>query len=144
MRRRYAYTLYAPLSVPDMEKAAACLVGEHDFASFCASGSQAESTVRKILSLELFPEAEETDGEGRITRGRVMIRITGTGFLYNMVRIIAGTLAEIGRGRREPADMLRILAAKDRREAGPTAPPEGLCLKEIRLIDPPWETGQEA
>ena len=139
LRRRYAWTVYTPLDAAAMGRAAVCLEGEHDFASFCASGSQAESTVRRILSLRLAAEAQETDEAGRITRGRIVMRITGTGFLYNMVRIITGTLAEIGKGKRSPEEMADILAAADRRKAGPTAPPEGLCLKEIRLIAPPWE-----
>ena len=134
IRRRYAYTTYVPLDVARMRQAAECLVGEHDFASFCSAGSQAESTVRTVLSLELLTEEENGGQPAHIT-----LRIRGTGFLYNMVRIITGTLIEVGRGRIPPEKMVEILAACDRRKAGPTAPPEGLCLKEIRLIRPPWE-----
>jgi tRNA pseudouridine38-40 synthase len=69
----------------------------------------------------------------------IRIRISGSGFLYNMVRIIAGTLMKIGGGQWKPDRMRRIIAACDRQEAGPTAPPEGLCLMEIELEDPPFE-----
>ena len=128
--RRYAYFTYVPLDVDAMRKGAASLVGEHDFASFCSKGTSAESTVRRILSLELLEQGNQ-----------LKLRVRGTGFLYNMVRIIAGTLLEVGRGQRTPEEVAQILAAKDRRMAGPTAPPEGLCLMEIRLIDPPFSGG---
>lgn len=134
LRRRYVYTTYYPLDVSAMREAAAYLVGEHDFASFCSAGSQAESTVRRILSLQI--EEKVLFGKEEIT-----LLVSGTGFLYNMVRIIAGTLMETGHGRITPDEVERILYKKDRRAAGPTAPACGLCLREIRLVDPPWERG---
>ena len=106
-----------------MREAAAFLVGEHDFSSFCSAGSQAETKVRRIT--ELAVEEEGT---------RVAFRITGTGFLYNMVRIIAGTLLRVGTGIWPPEKVKEILEAKDPQAAGPKAPAEGLCLMEIRLF----------
>ena len=100
-----------------MSRAAAFLVGEHDFASFCAAASTAETTVRTIYGLSVEKEGEE-----------ILIRVSGSGFLYNMVRIIAGTLMEVGRGRIEPEQVKEILAAENRNAAGPTAPARGLTL----------------
>ena len=74
-----------------------------------------------------------------MTSGRIVLRLRGNGFLYNMVRIIAGTLMEAGRGRMSPEDVKAALESMDRSRAGQTAPAEGLCLKEIRLLHPPWE-----
>lgn len=125
--RRYACCIYTPLDAEKMDEAGQCLVGEHDFASFCASGSSAETTVREILALSVTREGET-----------IHLRVTGTGFLYNMVRIIAGTLIQVGSGQIQPRQMTDILAAKDRRKAGPTAPPQGLCLRKIELKDPPF------
>ncbi len=106
-----------PLDEMRMNEAARYLVGEHDFSSFCAAGSQALSHVRRIISAEVTRDGDE-----------IVIRITGNGFLYNMVRIIAGTLMEIGRGKGEPSDVEKMIEAKDRAAAGPTAPPQGLFL----------------
>ena len=119
-RRRYAYFYYVPLDVEAMKKAAECLVGEHDFASFCSSRSQAEDTVREIYSLTVEKEGEE-----------VVIRVSGNGFLYNMVRIIAGTLLRVGTGFYPPEHMREILEARDRATAGPKVPGEGLTLVSI-------------
>ncbi len=116
-RRLYEYFTYVPLNADRMKEAAAYLVGEHDFKSFCSAGSQAESTVRTIYSAEVIREDEE-----------IVIRVTGNGFLYNMVRIIAGTLMEAGKGLWEPEHMADIISAKDRNAAGPTAPACGLTL----------------
>lgn len=117
VKRLYSHFTYVPLNVERMRRAAGYLVGEHDFASFCSAGSQAETTVRTIYALDVEKEGEE-----------IVIRVTGSGFLYNMVRIIAGTLMEVGCGRMEPEEMEEILAAKDRAAAGPTAPACGLIL----------------
>ena len=92
-------------------------MGEYDFTSFCAAGSQALSHVRRIISAEVTRQGDE-----------ITIKIVGNGFLYNMVRIIAGTLMEIGRGKGEPSDMKTMIEAMDRSAAGPTAPPQGLFL----------------
>jgi len=104
-----------------MQQAADHLVGEHDFTSFCSVATQVESKVRTIYSLNVSREGE-----------LITIRVQGNGFLYNMVRIIAGTLIKVGQGAIEPEQLPKILAAMDRQEAGPTAPPEGLTLVEIR------------
>ncbi len=126
--RRYTCFHYGRLDVEAMQAAAGYLVGEHDFASFCSAGSTAENTFRTIYSCTVMKEED-----------LIRIRISGSGFLYNMVRIIAGTLMKIGGGQWKPDRMRRIIAACDRQEAGPTAPPEGLCLMEIELEDPPFE-----
>ena len=106
-----------------MREAAAFLIGEHDFKSFCSAGTAAESTVRTIYDLQVCREGEE-----------IVIRVTGNGFLYNMVRIIAGTLIEAGRGNLEPAEVKTILEKKDRACAGPTAPANGLTLCQYQIL----------
>lgn len=116
-KRRYAHFTYVHLDEEKMQRGAKYLVGEHDFKSFCATASVAETTVRTLYDLTVRREGEE-----------IMIRVCGSGFLYNMVRIIAGTLMEIGRGNMEPERMQKILEAKDRTAAGPTAPACGLTL----------------
>ncbi|MGN0308541.1 MAG: tRNA pseudouridine(38-40) synthase TruA [Lachnospiraceae bacterium] len=117
LERRYSYFVYTPLNMENMRRAAAYLVGEHDFSAFCAAGSTAKSTIRIIYHLELVKE-----------ESLIRIRITGNGFLYNMVRIIAGTLIEVGKGRKKPEEMERILEEGKRILAGPTAPATGLIL----------------
>lgn len=124
VKRLYSYFTYRPLHVEKMRQAAACLTGEHDFKSFCQTGAQVESTVRTIYSLEV--EEQGTD---------LVIRVCGNGFLYNMVRIIAGTLMEVGEGKRSPEDMAGILQACDRAAAGPTAPAQGLTLMRYEYMD---------
>ena len=116
-RRLYAHFTYVPLDVMAMKEAGSYLEGEHDFKSFCSAGSQAETTVRNIYTLDVTSDKDE-----------IIIEITGNGFLYNMVRIIAGTLIEVGRGNMEPIEVMDILNAKDRAAAGPTAPACGLTL----------------
>ncbi len=119
VKRLYSYFTYRPLDVQAMQRAAAFLEGEHDFKSFCQTGAQVESTLRRIYSLVV--EEQETD---------LVIRVCGNGFLYNMVRIIAGTLMEVGQGKRSPESMQEVLAAKNRAAAGPTAPACGLMLMQ--------------
>ena len=126
LSRKYAYFVHYPLDVDLMNKAAAYLEGEHDFASFCSAGAQVKTTVRKVFSVECV------GGPPMIT-----IRITGGGFLYNMVRIIAGTLIQIGQGMYPPEKMKDILEACDRKQAGPTAPPQGLVLRKIEFEKDP-------
>ena len=106
-----------------MREAAEYLVGEHDFKSFCGTGAQVKTTVRTVKEIQI------EKNEDRIT-----IRITGEGFLYNMVRIIAGTLMDIGGGLYPPEKIQEILEAKDRKKAGPTAPARGLTLMEIQYF----------
>lgn len=122
--RNYVYHVKELLDVEAMNKAAGTLVGTHDFKSFEASGGNPrETTVRTIFSAT----AARTKDGGR----NIEVRIKGDGFLYNMVRIITGTLVEIGQGRRDACEMEEILNAADRTEAGHTAPPGGLYLSEI-------------
>lgn len=121
-KRLYSFQTYHSLNVQDMREAARYLEGEHDFKSFCSASAVVETTVRTVYSVVV--EEQATD---------IVIRVCGSGFLYNMVRIIAGTLMEAGRGRMEPAQMEKILLAGDRQAAGPTAPPQGLLLVEYEF-----------
>lgn len=119
--RHLLYHFWLPLDLDRLADAAARLVGEHDFAGFSAAGHNRQSTIRQIHRCVV--ERDEP---------QVHIVVEGDGFLYNMVRIIAGTLLEIGRGHWEPTRIDQILAAGDRRLAGPTVPPQGLCLEWIK------------
>ena len=119
-KRLYADFIYYSLNVIAMQEAAGYLIGEHDFKSFCSVKTQVEDTVRTIYSIVV------TEKDDMIT-----ITVKGNGFLYNMVRIIAGTLIEVGRGA-YPADKIKaILNDQDRSLAGPTAPAKGLMLVKI-------------
>lgn len=122
VKRLYSYFTYRQLDVERMREAACWLEGEHDFKSFCQTGAQAESTVRTIY----FLQVEEQGAD-------LVIRVCGNGFLYNMVRILAGTLMEVGQGKREPQSMREVLAACDRSAAGPTAPAHGLTLMKYEF-----------
>ncbi|MCL4210469.1 MAG: tRNA pseudouridine(38-40) synthase TruA [Phycisphaeraceae bacterium] len=119
--RRYLYYTYHRLDPVRMHLAARLIVGEHDFASFAQIDHGRATTIRTIFDCSVTATAPD----------RCHIDVTGSGFLYNMVRIIAGTLLEVGRGRIEPEHAATILAARDRRAAGPTLPPQGLCLRSI-------------
>lgn len=121
-RRLDTYFYHYPLDVEKMKKAASYLVGEHDFKSFCAIGAQVKTTVRTIYACDV-----EKDGD------IITIRVTGNGFLYNMVRIIAGTLVQVGGGAVAPDEVGEILAKKDRSAAGPTAPAHGLTMMGIEF-----------
>ena len=118
--RNYELHIYGRFDEEAMDRAARILEGTHDFASFCAAGSSAKTTVRTIYSARVQREGD-----------RVTFRITGNGFLYNMIRIIAGTLTEIGRGYMNECEMAGILDGKARSLAGPTAPAKGLVLESI-------------
>lgn len=118
--RKDTYFYYRPLDVAAMQKAATYFIGEHDFKSFCTVGAQVETTVRTIYALSVTKEED-----------LIKIRVTGNGFLYNMVRILAGTLISVGIHEKEPEDMEDILAALDRTAAGPTAPACGLTMMGI-------------
>ena len=124
-RRLDTYFYHHKLDVDKMKRAASYLVGEHDFKSFCAVGAQVKTTTRTIYSCEV-----EKDGNDIIT-----IRVTGNGFLYNMVRIIAGTLIRVGGGEMAPDEIPQILGKKDRTAAGPTAPAHGLTMMGIEYED---------
>lgn len=121
--RFQSYFYYYALDVSKMQEAAQYLVGEHDFKSFCSIRTQVEDTVRRIYEISV------TKAEDLIT-----IRISGNGFLYNMVRIIAGSLIKVGCGFWEPYQMKEVLEARDRSKAGPKAPPEGLTLMAIEEV----------
>lgn len=120
MKRRYSTFVSFPMDADKMREGAAYLTGEHDFVSFCNIRTNAENTVRTIDEIVIENSGSE-----------IMIRVTGNGFLYNMVRIIAGTLIRVGRGFYTPGKVKEILDAKQRTEAGVTAPPEGLTLIKI-------------
>lgn len=126
MWRNYSYHVYQELDCDAMRQAAELLVGEHDFSAFCSAGAQVKSKVRTIYEVSLSEEPI-SNTEGRIIR----IRVRGNGFLYNMVRIIAGTLLDVGMGRRTPQQVREALQTGERQKAGPTAPPQGLMLVKI-------------
>ena len=147
-QRLYSLFSYTPFDVEKMRRAAQYLVGTHDFASFCSVYTQAKTTVRTITGIEVLEEpcrkereaAEALGNAGAFARcdrfpRLITIRVSGTGFLYNMVRIIAGTLMEVGRGALEPDQIPEILKACDRSKAGPTAPPQGLTLVKYEIVN---------
>ena len=120
--RKFVHHVWDTLDVEAMQRAAAVLVGEHDFAGFAAAGHGRQTTLRTIHRLDVTKVRED----------RVRIDVEGNGFLWNMVRIIAGTLIEVGRGMKRAEDMPAILESKDRAKAGPTLPPTGLFLEWVR------------
>lgn len=124
--RNYSYQITRNLNLEAMRKGAQFMVGTHDFKCFQASGGkEMESTVRTIASLEVYEDL--LDEEGKM----ITIVVTGDGFLYNMVRIITGTLVDIGYGKISASKVPAILESKDRQKAGHTAPPQGLYLAEV-------------
>lgn len=155
VKRRYSYFVYMPLDIEAMRKAAGYIVGEHDFASFCSAHAQVKTTVRTVYSLDIIADdtvsgkmAEnglkaEKEISGNVINGKaekprkeyqahdIVIRITGNGFLYNMVRIIAGTLCKVGYHFYPPEHVKEIIEGCDRGLAGPKAPAEGLTLVGI-------------
>ena len=118
--RKYVTLLDFSPDVDKMRRAAEILKGEHDFRSFCGNPRMKKSTVRLVDSIMI---------ERR--KDHIIFTFHGTGFLQNMVRILVGTLLEVGRGYWPPEQVQAILEAKDRKQAGPTAPPEGLCLMKV-------------
>ncbi len=155
---RYAHHVYEKLDINSMRSAASCLIGEHDFTAFCAAGSQVKSKVRTIYSIDIdvaplygetedYSTADDLDDEPDTDTSAlsdelsepeydrdICIRITGNGFLYNMVRIIAGTLIEVGIGRFTPERVEQALIQKKRDLSGPTAPAKGLFLEMIEYL----------
>ena len=131
LTRLYAYHWHRPVDVVAMRRAAELLVGRHDFAAFRATGGSARTTVRTITRLTLTQDGP-----------LLYLDVTADGFLYNMVRIIAGTLLEVGAARRTLAEVRKALETGERRYAGRTLPPHGLCLEEVIYGDgpgrPPW------
>ncbi len=120
LNRLYTHFVYMPLDVQKMKKGAEYIVGEHDFASFCSSGSQVKTTTRTVYNLDITKDDDI-----------IKIKISGNGFLYNMVRIIVGTLLKVGLGIYPPEHVKEIIEAKDRYTAGPKAPAKGLTLVGI-------------
>ncbi|WP_162829794.1 tRNA pseudouridine(38-40) synthase TruA [Desulforamulus hydrothermalis] len=120
LHRLYCYHEPRLLDVRAMQEGAAYLVGSHDFKSFQAQGTPVKDTVRTIYRAEILSEPP-----------LIHLYLRGNGFLYNMVRIITGTLLDIGMGKIPPSAMAQIIAARDRTLAGTTVPPQGLCLMEV-------------
>jgi len=123
-KRLYAFHEKRPLNIEAMNQGGKYLIGKHDFKSFCSVNSTAETTVREITDVSVSKE-----------NGEVIISVTGHGFLYNQVRIIAGTLMWVGLGVRKPEDVKTMLEACDREAAGPTAPAHGLLLKDFKFLE---------
>ncbi|CAG9622188.1 tRNA pseudouridine(38-40) synthase TruA [Sutcliffiella rhizosphaerae] len=123
-RRDHVYHYPYPLNIEAIQEACPFFIGEHDFTSFCSAKTEVEDKTRHIYSLEAVLEGNELE-----------FRIVGNGFLYNMVRIIVGTILEIGQGKKLPTDIPSILAATNRKEAGKTAPAHGLYLWEVHYND---------
>lgn len=120
-RRRYCYQINRPLDIQAMAEAASYVIGTHDFACFqSAGGQERETTVRTVYDLQIKKNNDD-----------ILIEISGDGFLYNMVRIITGTLVEIGLGKRKASQMKDIIDSASRKSAGHRAPAEGLYLVEV-------------
>jgi len=113
-----SWHVYNKLDIAAMKEAAASFVGEHDFSAFCAANGSAKTFVRIVNSAEIYMEENNM----------ICFRVNGNGFLYNMVRIMAGTLVYVGMGKIQANEIKGIIESKDRTKAGITAPPEGLCL----------------
>lgn len=125
--RKYVFWCEKPLNVTKMQEASKVLMGEHDFKSFCANKRMKKSTVRKIYKIQFHCEDD-----------KITISYHGNGFLYQMIRILTGTLIEVGEGKKDPKEMKAVLGALDREQAGFTAPSKGLALKEVF-----YEEGQD-
>ena len=119
--RKYQYRIEEPLDISAMEKAAVLLTGTHDFRAFCANKRYKKSTVRTVYAIEFQRVGAD-----------LTVTFRGDGFLYHMVRILTGTLLEVGLGQRKPKEMADILASLDRTHAGKTAPAQGLTLAEVQ------------
>jgi tRNA pseudouridine38-40 synthase len=119
--RAQAWQLFVPLDVAAMRAAAAHLVGRHDFAAFQAADCACDHAVREVRRVEVIGEAG----------GRIDLVFEATAFVKHMVRNVVGTLVEVGQGKRAPGSLPALIAAGDRKAAGPTAPPQGLVLEEV-------------
>lgn len=119
--RTYLWYFPEPLNLQKMRQAASYLIGTHDFKGFSSIKRTKKSTIREIHEIDIKQK-----------NGEIQITFTGNGFLHNMVRIITGTLVEIGCGKKKPEDIFTVLRSKDRQDAGMTAPPQGLFLVSVR------------
>ena len=119
--RKYAWVIREKLNIEAMQEAAKYLMGTHDFLAFCSNKHFKKSSVRTIREIKISPSDHGFE-----------FYFTADGFLYNMVRIMVGTLVEVGRGERSPGDIPQILQSRIRENAGMTAPPHGLCLMEVK------------
>jgi tRNA pseudouridine38-40 synthase len=131
--RLYSLFYYWDLDEKKMQQEAGYLIGTHDFTSFCTSRPEITDRVRTIYSLDVIREGEQ-----------ILVRVRGNGFLYNMVRIIVGTLLKVGSGMMEPDEIPEILEARERSRAGDTARPQGLTLVRIEYPDSQSEAGEES
>ncbi len=118
--RLYSYHVPQKLCIDRMSEAASYIVGEHDFSAFKAAGAKTKTSVRTVYRLEIDCHSPH-----------IYLTIEGNGFLYNMVRIVTGTLLYVGKGKLTPDDVRRFVETGKREEAGPTVPPQGLCLMEV-------------
>ena len=118
--RNLEYNFSQKMNIEKMNEAAKYFIGEYDFKAFKASGTSSKSSVRKIYDAKVYKEND-----------KIIIELTGNGFLYNMVRIISGTLIEVGIGNILPEDIINIIKSKDRTKAGKTLPPQGLYLVAV-------------
>jgi len=118
--RHYSWHVPKPLDVDAMNKAAACFLGTHDFLAFCSSDTTAKTTVRTIFDFHVTGQDD-----------MIYLEVTGDGFLYNMVRIMAGTLKDVGLSKMDPLYVRTLIEKKDRTKSGITAPPQGLFLKKV-------------
>ena len=119
-QRRFVAVMPEELNLEQMRRGAEWLLGEHDFSAFCGNPKMKKSTVRSIYAIDIRKTGQE-----------VQISVTGNGFLHNMVRILVGTLVEVGRGERSVSSLPQLFGAR-REQAGFLAPPQGLCLEEVR------------
>ncbi len=131
LRDRFALRVWRPLDVDAMRGCAALLVGEHDFTSFASEHTETESNVRRIIRSEVLEDGDE-----------LHYLVEASGFLYNMVRIIVGTLLMVGKGKFTPADFAGMRQARDRKSAGPTAPAKGLALVQVSYPNDPRGHGR--
>lgn len=118
--RKYVYIIQEALEIDKMQKAAELLKGEHDFASFCANKKMKKSTVRTVDKIDITRKGDY-----------LYFTVHGNGFLHHMVRILVGTLLEVGWGKRDPESMTALFEAKNRVQAGVTAPAQGLCMMSV-------------
>lgn len=118
--RKYVYEMEPKLDVKVMKEASQFLIGEHDFRSFCSDKNMEKSSIRTIHQIDMDQIGD-----------KITISYTGSGFLYNMVRIMTGTLIEVGLMKRSPNSIIQILEMKNREASGFTAPPQGLCLEHV-------------